>query len=60
MQWDLDVAGNRDRGRDDRRRRLVLRLKCLYSVAGCSLVSLVGLVVVIHVGGASGPARRAI
>lgn len=60
MQWDLDVAGNRDRGRDDRRRRLVLRLKCLYSVAGCSLVSLVGLVVVIHVGGASGPAKRAI
>jgi len=46
MQWDLDVAGNRD----DRKRRLVLRMKCLYSVAGCSLLSLLGLIVVIHVG----------
>jgi len=50
MQWDLDVGGRR---RDDRRRRLVLRLKCLYSVAGCSLVSLVALIVVIHTCGIS-------
>ena len=35
---------------DDRRRRLILRLKCLYTTAACSLLSLLVLVVVIHVG----------
>lgn len=45
-QQDIAVADDRD----DRRRRLVLRLKCLYVVAGCSLFSLLTLVGILQVG----------
>lgn len=44
-----------ERDRDDRNRRLVLRLKCLYTTAAASLLSLVVLIVVIQVGESSGP-----
>lgn len=43
-----DVSIEKDR--DDRRRRLILRLKCLYTIAACSLFSLLLLVCIIHVG----------
>ena len=49
-QQDMSI----ERDRDDRRRRLVLRLKCLYTTAACSLLSLLVLIVVIHVGNRSG------
>lgn len=35
--------------RDDRRRRQILRLKCLYVISACSLFSLVVLVFLLHV-----------
>ena len=34
--------------KDDRRRRLVLRMKCLYTMAGSSLFSLLVVVGVVH------------
>lgn len=37
-----------DKDRDDRRRRLVLRTKCLYAIAGSSLLSLLALVCLLH------------
>jgi len=43
-----------ERDRDDRRRRLVLRLKCLYTTAACSLLSLLVLIAVVQVGDRSG------
>lgn len=45
-QQDISI----EQDRDNRRRRLVLRLKCLFAMAGSSLFSLLVLVVVIHVG----------
>lgn len=39
-----------EQDRDHRRRRLVLRLKCLYTIAGSSLLSLLALIIVIHIG----------
>ncbi|EXJ82360.1 hypothetical protein A1O3_06173 [Capronia epimyces CBS 606.96] len=35
--------------RDDRRRRQILRLKCLYVISACSLFSLTVLVCLVHV-----------
>ena len=34
--------------KDDRKRRLVLRMKCLYTMAGSSLFSLLVVVCLIH------------
>jgi len=34
--------------RDDRRRRQILRLKCLYAISTCSLLSLLVLVSILH------------
>lgn len=48
-QQDMSI----EKDRDDRRRRLVLRLKCLYTTAACSLLSLLVLVCIIHVGNRS-------
>jgi hypothetical protein len=53
-QQDIDVSalargGGEERFRDDRRRRTVLRLKCLYVVSGCSLFSLVVVVAIVQV-----------
>ncbi|KAK5944547.1 Eukaryotic translation initiation factor eIF-1 [Knufia obscura] len=48
-QQDMSI----ERDRDDRRRRLVLRLKCLYTTAAASLLSLLILIVVIHIGSRS-------
>ena len=45
-QQDLSIEVDKD----DRRRRLVLRIKCLYAVAGSSLASLLILICVIHAG----------
>lgn len=45
-QQDISI----DEDRDDRKRRLVLRLKCLYATAGVSLLSLLAVLVVIHIG----------
>lgn len=39
-QQDISI----EKDRDDRRRRLVLRIKCLYAIAGSSLLSLLVLV----------------
>ena len=48
-QHDIDVAAmGTDGYRDDRRRRTVLRLKCLYVVSACSLFSLVVVVGILH------------
>ncbi|KIW39922.1 uncharacterized protein PV06_08491 [Exophiala oligosperma] len=44
-QQDIAVEGDRD----DRRRRQVLRLKCLYVLSACSLLSLFVLVCLIQV-----------
>lgn len=44
-QQDISI----EKDRDDRKRRLALRLKCLYTTAASSLLSLLLLVVVIHV-----------
>lgn len=49
-QQDMSI----EQDRDDRRRRLLLRLKCLYAIAGSSLLSLLVLVTVIHVGSRQG------
>jgi hypothetical protein len=43
-QQDISVETDRD----DRRRRWVLRMKCLYVVSGCSLFSLVVVVLMLH------------
>jgi hypothetical protein len=43
-QQDISVEGDKD----DRRRRLVLRLKCLYTIAGSSLFSVLVIVCIIH------------
>ncbi len=49
-QHDIDIEGRGiDGNRDDRRRRTVLRLKCLYVVSACSLFSLVVIVGILHV-----------
>lgn len=45
-QQDISIDGDRD----DRRRRLVLRIKCLCAVAGVSLFSLLAVLVVVHIG----------
>jgi len=45
-QQDMSI----EQDRDHRRRRLVLRLKCLYTIAGSSLLSLLALIIVIHIG----------
>lgn len=45
-QQDISI----DEDRDDRKRRLILRIKCLYAIAGVSLFSLLAILVVIHVG----------
>lgn len=45
-QQDISI----DEDRDDRKRRLVLRIKCLYAIAGVSLFSLLAVLIVIHVG----------
>ena len=50
-QHDIDISGGQrgpDGYRDDRRRRTVLRLKCLYVVSGCSLFSLVVIVGILQ------------
>jgi hypothetical protein len=44
-QQDISV----ERDRDDRRRRLVLRIKCLYAMAGSSLFSVLVLVALLQV-----------
>lgn len=44
-QQDISV----EKDRDDRRRRLVLRIKCLYAIAGSSLLSLLVLVCLMQV-----------
>lgn len=44
-QQDISV----ERGKDDRRRRLVLRTKCLYAMAGSSLFSLTMLLCAINI-----------
>lgn len=44
-QQDISV----EKDRDDRRRRLVLRIKCLYTIAGSSLLSLLALVVFLQI-----------
>jgi FtsH-binding integral membrane protein len=44
-QQDISVEGDKD----DRKRRLVLRLKCLYTMAGSSLFSLLVIVCLIHI-----------
>jgi hypothetical protein len=43
-QQDISI----EKDRDDRRRRLVLRSKCLYAMAGSSLVSLLAVVGLLH------------
>lgn len=43
-QQDISVEGDKD----DRRRRQVLRMKCLYTMAGSSLFSLLVIVCLIH------------
>lgn len=45
-QQDISI----EQDRDNRKRRLVLRLKCLYTTAACSLVSVFALVVFIQLG----------
>lgn len=45
-QQDISI----DEDRDDRKRRLILRIKCLYAIAGVSLFSLLVVLVVVHVG----------
>ncbi|EXJ54452.1 hypothetical protein A1O7_09792 [Cladophialophora yegresii CBS 114405] len=48
-QQDIDITTRGTDGyRDDRRRRTVLRLKCLYVVSGCSLFSLVVVLGILH------------
>ena len=42
-----DISIGKDR--DDRRRRLILRIKCLYTIAGSSLLSLLALVGMLQV-----------
>jgi hypothetical protein len=44
-QQDISVEGDKD----DRKRRLVLRLKCLYTIAGSRMLSLLVIVGLIHV-----------
>jgi hypothetical protein len=44
-QQDISV----EKDRDDRRRRLVLRIKCLYAIAGSSLFSLLALVALLQI-----------
>jgi len=44
-QQDISV----EQGKDDQRRRQVLRLKCLYVISACSLFSLFVLVCPVHV-----------
>jgi hypothetical protein len=44
-QHDISI----EKDKDDRRRRLVLRIKCLYAIAGSSLFSLLALVVLLHI-----------
>ena len=43
-QQDISI----EKDRDDRRRRLVLRIKCLYAMAGSSLLSLLALVCLLQ------------
>ena len=43
-QQDISVEGDKN----DRKRRLVLRMKCLYTMAGSSLFSLLMVVCLIH------------
>lgn len=45
-QQDISI----DEDRDDRKRRLILRIKCLYAIAGVSLLSILVILVVIHNG----------
>lgn len=45
-QQDMSI----EKDRDDRKRRLILRLKCLYTMAACSLLSLLLLVCIMHIG----------
>jgi ABC-type Fe3+ transport system permease subunit len=48
-QQDIDITMRGTDGyRDDRRRRTVLRLKCLYVVSGCSLFSLLVVLGILH------------
>lgn len=44
-QQDISI----EKDRDDRRRRLILRIKCLYTIAGSSLLSLLALVGLLQV-----------
>lgn len=44
-QQDISI----EEDRDDRKRRLILRIKCLYATAGVSLLSLLVVLIVIHV-----------
>jgi len=44
-QQDISI----ERDRDDRRRRLLLRIKCLYAIAGSSLLSLLMLVCLLQI-----------
>ena len=39
-----------EKDRDDRRRRLILRLKCLYTTAACSFVSLLSIMLILQIG----------
>lgn len=45
-QQDISI----DEDRDDRKRRLILRIKCLYAMAGVSLLSLFSILLVVHIG----------
>lgn len=45
-QQDISI----EKDRDDRKRRLVLRMKCLYTMAASSLLSLLVIIVIIHIG----------
>lgn len=44
-QQDISI----EKDRDDRRRRLILRIKCLYTIAGSSLLSLLALVGLLQI-----------
>ena len=45
-QQDISI----EEDRDHRKRRLVLRLKCLFTIATCSLLSLLVLVAIVQIG----------
>lgn len=44
-QQDISI----EKDRDDRRRRLLLRMKCLYTMAASSLISLLVIISIIHI-----------